>query len=107
MSLTPEQIKSLLAKPVKKRGAGKKGPDTNIRDRATWFALASKTRDEAGEDLRCQNPNCVDPRPPRISALGNEIKHQFVVEVKGELMCRYCFLDGWLLENPAQEKLNV
>ena len=109
MTLTPEDIKALLAKPEKKKKA-KKGIDTSVRDIKTWLALAPQSRDvnraESTRDLRCDNPNCVDPRPPRISPLdGSEIKHQFVVEIHGQLMCRYCFLDSWLLEDPDQLKL--
>ena len=108
MPLTKEAIKALLAKPKRKKG--KAGPDTNIRTIETWFALAPRVRDANVEgrklDATCDNPNCVDPRPGSISPLTNEIiKHQFVVEIKGQQMCRYCFLDGWLLENPEQATL--
>jgi hypothetical protein len=105
--LSPDDIKKLLAKPERKRGT-KKGPDSSVRDIKTWLALAPQSRDTNREnpDLRCDNPKCVDPRPPRISPLdGSEIKHQFCVEINGQLMCRYCFLDGWLLEDSNQLKL--
>lgn len=104
MSLTPEHIKSLLAKPDKKP-RGKKGPDTSIRDIATWFALAPKTREvmrDKMSELKCENPDCLDPRPPIVTAMGNEIKHQFCVEVNGQWTCRYCFLGGWLLNSDSQ-----
>lgn len=103
MGLSPEQIKALLNKPSKPRGGKrKKQVDDRQRDIVTWFALSTKTRDDLGNDLRCENPNCVDPRPAVVTALGNEVKHQFVVEINGTKICRYCFLDGYLLENPAQ-----
>lgn len=109
MSLSHEAVKALLAAPKRKK-KGKAGPDTNVRDIATWFALAPKTRSEVEQgnavDMKCDNPNCVDPRPGQISALtGKTIKHQFVVDINGQHVCRYCFLDGWLLENPDQATL--
>jgi hypothetical protein len=104
MSLTPDQIKKILAKPQRKSGK-KKTIDTSVRDVTTWFALSSKTRDEMGNDLKCDNSNCVDPRPVKVTALGNEVRHQFVVEIDGQNCCRHCFLDGWLLKDPAQDTL--
>lgn len=109
MPLSKEAVKALLAQPKRKRGGGKKGPDHNIRIIEVWFALAPKTREqaEAGTiDFKCDNPNCVDPRPGTVSPLtGEVIKHQFVVEINGQKVCRYCFLDGWLKENPDQTSL--
>jgi hypothetical protein len=105
--IDPEKIKALLAQPVKKRG-GKKVIDTSVRSYQTWFALGPKTRSEDGlSDLECQNDNCVDPRPATISALGNKIKHQYVVNINGVLICRFCFLDGYLLDDPNQEQMVV
>lgn len=103
--LSPDQIKALLAMPEKKRGK-KKEIDTSIRDHKTWFALAPKFRDvEEGVDLKCDNPNCVDPRPTITTAMGNEIRTQYIINVHGQNMCRYCFLDGWLLNDPDQTEL--
>lgn len=99
--LSPDQIKALLA--VKPKGRGKKKEiDTSVRDFKTWFALKPQERDENKDELHCDNPKCVDPRPATISALGNVIKHQHVVVIKGQFCCRYCFLDGWLLIGPDQ-----
>jgi hypothetical protein len=104
MPLTSDQIKTLLErKPTRKRG--KKEIDTSIRDHQTWFKLARKEVDENYEPLLCENPNCVDPRPPTISATGAEVKYQAVAEIKGKRVCRFCFFDGWLLDNPDQERL--
>lgn len=84
-------------------GRGKRGPKidkTETRDTATWFTLSHhmcmpdcehRTLVE-GEPLTkaCQNPNCVDPRP-------SENRGTCIVsEVKGQRMCRYCFLAGYL-----------
>lgn len=102
MSLTPEQIKALLAKPVKRARRGKKGPDPSVRDYATWFALKP-----ISGDTRCENSNCVDPRPARLTAMGNEIKYQSLVEINGVKMCRYCFLNGWMLTDPDQTSMAV
>ena len=98
MSLSADQIKALLALPTKKRGGvRKKGIDTSTRDHKTWFLLAHKILDEeTGELAKCENPNCPDTRDP----------HKTVVAmVSGQYMCRYCFLDGWMVINPNQTKL--
>jgi hypothetical protein len=105
--LSPEQIKAILAAPQKKRGK-KKEIDTSVRDYATWFALKPQTIDDHHNDLRCDNPNCVDPRPgTQSNVLGTIVKHQFVVIIDNQKVCRFCFLDGWLLNNPDQDRLAV
>lgn len=105
--LTPEQIKRILTKPTRKSGAKKSKIDNSVRDVTTWFALSAIIRDSMGNDLKCDNPECVDPRPGKISPLTHEeIRHQFVVEINGRQCCRYCFLDGWLTTNPAQGTFN-
>lgn len=106
--LTKEAVKALLAAKPKRKG--KAGPDVNIRTIDIWFALAPKTREELDKggfvDMKCDNPNCLDPRPGTVSPLTGEIiKHQFCVEINGQQLCRYCFLGGWLLENPDQTVL--
>lgn len=104
--LSPEQIKALLA--VKPKGRGKKKEvDTSIRDYKTWFALKPQERDENKNELKCDNPDCVDPRPGTETALGNLIKHQHVVNINGSNCCRYCFLDGWLLNDLKQMELTT
>ena len=40
----------------------------------------------------CWNPNCVDPRNKETDFGAN-----IVYEVKGQMICRYCYLDGYLL----------
>ena len=98
-SLTPEQIKLLLAIPEKRRGGPRKkgGIDTTVRDHATWFKLAHKLFDEETQEMaECSNENCPDDRP-RARAV--------VAEVDGVLMCRHCFLAGWHTLNPDQQKL--
>jgi len=99
--LSPDQVKALLAIPPKKRG-GKKEIDSSIRDHKTWFALKPKIHDDNLVDFKCDNPACVDTRPPITTAMGNEIKKQYVVNIRGQNMCRYCFLDGWLLISSDQ-----
>jgi aspartate carbamoyltransferase regulatory subunit len=95
--LTPEQIQLLLAKPEKSKSATGKTIDTTIRDAVTWFKLAHKLFDEeTQETAKCENPNCQDPREG-VGAV--------VAKVNGRYMCRYCYLDGWLLVNPNQSKL--
>ena len=99
--LSPDQIKALLAVPAKKPRS-KKTIDDSVRDHKTWFALKPKIHDDNLVDFKCDNPNCLDTRPAVVTAMGNEIKKQYVVNVNGHNMCRYCFLDGWLLINPDQ-----
>jgi hypothetical protein len=101
--LNAEQVKRLLAKPERK--PRKKETDTTVRDLQTWFKLAPKAMDANFQDLRCENPNCLDVRPPIITATGEEIKKHHVVEIGGRLLCRRCFLDGWLLPDPNQTSL--
>jgi hypothetical protein len=105
MGLSPDKIKALLAKPDRKPRQ-KKGPDTSIREVANWFKLAPKMIDEnTHQQLRCENPNCLDNRPFIITATGDQIRSQFCIRVNGVLMCRRCFLGGWLLDDPDQLKL--
>lgn len=92
--LDPAFIKELLATP--KRGGGNRSGNARNkaantlepRDYATWYnpKLQLQIREEG-----CSNPNCKDPRP-HATDYGTNI----VAEFKGEFMCRYCFLDGWL-----------
>jgi hypothetical protein len=99
VSLTPEQIKLLLAIPERKRGGRRKsgGIDATVRDHATWFKLAHKLFDEVTQEMpECSNPECPDDRPKARTV---------VAEVDGVLMCRYCFLSGWRTLNPNQQKL--
>ena len=99
MSLTPEQIKLLLALPQRRGGGRKKsgGIDTKVRDHATWFKLAHKLFDEDTQEMaECSNTECPDDRPKSMAV---------VAEVDGVLMCRHCFLNGWRTLNPNQQKL--
>jgi hypothetical protein len=104
MPLDAAKIQELLAKknaPRRTGGGGgrKKQHDPNDRSYKAWFALSQEIiNKETNEPMRCENPSCVDPRPPVHGG-------QFVVEVNGKLMCRYCFVEGWLLANPAQESI--
>jgi hypothetical protein len=102
--LTSEQVKALLTLPTKRK-RGKAGIDTSVRDIATWFKLAPKTFEQRGRivdsPLTCDNPDCVDPRVFQ----SYERKRQHVVNIDGRNLCRFCFLSGWLLENPDQLKL--
>lgn len=101
--LTAEQVKRLLAKPERK--PRKKELDSTVRDLQTWFKLAPKAMDANMNNLRCENPNCLDMRPGIVTATGVEVKSHHVVEIGGRLICRRCFLDGWLLPDPNQTSL--
>lgn len=99
MPLTKEQIAELMALPKRRGGGGKRksGIDTSVRDHQTWFNLAQKMVDEETRELIvCENPDCGDPRE------GGGI---IVTLINGKYMCRYCFLNGWLVDNPEQQQL--
>jgi len=105
MPLDAEKIRELLAKQKQKAsrktgGRSKtKARDPNDRSYKAWFALSQEIiNKETQEPLRCENPDCWDPRPPKHGG-------QFVVEMGGKLMCRYCFVEGWLTSNPNQETI--
>src|SRR5215472_5014034 len=101
MPLDPAKIRELLARkqaaPRRTGGRPKsKQRDPNDRSYKAWFALSSEILNkETNEPRRCENPSCIDPRPPRHGG-------QFVVEINGKMMCRYCFVEGWLTSNPNQ-----
>jgi hypothetical protein len=88
MALSPDQIKLLLAKPVRGTGTGGKTIDVSVRDHHTWFKLAHKILDKEEVDTDgCSNPACADPRENRTI---------LVAEVNEVNMCRYCFLEGYV-----------
>jgi hypothetical protein len=64
----------------------KKADPTEPRNATTWFRLNHRILEEG-----CQNPDCADPRNKDSDRATN-----IVAEVKGKLICRYCFLDGYL-----------
>jgi len=95
LPLDPEKLKRLmeLKNKPKVRRTRKSGPDTSVRDMETWFKLSTHMmNNDTKELLKCENPNCVDPRHKGI----------LVAQVNGRWMCRYCFLDGWLIDDPNQ-----
>lgn len=67
--------------------ASGRGTKTKVleRDISTWFTLNHVRSDDG-----CENPNCEDPRDKDDSG------RNIVSKVEGQLMCRYCFLHGWL-----------
>ena len=93
MPLSKAEIERLLNLPKRTRTVVK-GPNLNQRDYQTWFDLAQRMVDEDGEPVSCTNPNCRDPRMVKLC-----------VEVNGQLICRTCFLDGYLLAPPEQGTL--
>jgi len=116
VTLSPEEIRKLLAKPARKRGGARPGTtgikgkkvDVDVRDYQTWFKLQHEIFDkspgvEFGEKLlECENPNCQDPR-----RLAGPNKSAMVARVNGRYMCRFCFLDGWLLKDESQLTLDI
>ena len=108
MPLSSDRIKEILAKKEaakqkKSRASGSRTSsgrklDPNDRSYQAWFSLNHMMIDhDTNEMLWCENENCSDPR---------EKEHgQTVVEVNGRKMCRFCFVEGWLLSNPAQVRI--
>lgn len=98
MALDPEQIQLLLQDEEKKpsrKGTRTKRDVTEPREVTTWFRLPHRVADfvnEAGEEVtpHCENPDCDDPRP------GSDRGRNVIAIVNGKMMCRYCFLAGWL-----------
>ena len=104
MPLDPQLFAEILeSKETRKRGGGgrkKAGPDLNDRTYLTWFKLIHKLiDDDTGEMLNCNNENCVDPRDRSLG--------QTCVNINGQWCFRYCFLDGWLVQDPAQTVMPV
>lgn len=97
MALSPDEIASIL-KDNKTRERTKRTPKdvTEPREVTVWFKLRHHVADfeHNGEEVvpHCENPNCNDPRP------SNDRGRNVVSVVKGKMMCRYCFLEGWLSE---------
>lgn len=81
-AIDPDQIAAILAMG---RSSGIKADPTEDRTVTTWFKL-NHTRVET----ECDNPTCTDPRPE------GDRGRKIVAQVKGQNICRYCFLQGWL-----------
>ena len=106
MTLSPEEIQKLLAMPqtrARTKKAGVNLASVESRDFQTWFKLQHRLQDYAtGEGMKCDNPNCNDPRVDRTS---DTPVMQSIAMVCGQRMCRFCFLDGWLVQLDEQTKL--
>lgn len=88
--LTPEEIRNLIAG-IGTRG--KKKDSTEPRTENNWWRQTHRfiyRPDYPDLDVKCSNPDCGDPRPYDKGIL--------LAEVKDTLMCRYCFLSGYLSE---------
>lgn len=101
--LDPAKIRELMikneaakAKPKQTRTGRRASSKTDPNDRSAvaWFKLEHHLLDDSDEPVFCDNPDCIDPRPKE--------RGQVVAEVVEKRMCRFCFFDGWLVENPAQ-----
>lgn len=118
--LDAEFLKGLLeeeARQPRRGGGGKKADPTEDRSLVVWMKLhhhictkdcphrvdtSNPTRPFIGDPnspdslatigSACWNPNCLDPRNKETDMGAN-----IVAEVKGQWICRYCYLDGYLL----------
>lgn len=126
-SLDPALIAKLLKEeaeaPTRTGGGGRgrgKADLTRVRDLLTWNKLnhhicnntcvhrsegdnPTIPRNEAGEPTgighSCWNVECVDPRSKEPNEKGEfDRGTQIVCQVKGVYMCRYCYLNKWLLD---------
>lgn len=79
--LSPEELEAVLKAPQQKTRKTKKIERT-FRD---WFY---SVRTELGT---CNNPDCTDDR-------GKKVVHVWTHE-SGLNMCRFCWIDGWLVED--------
>lgn len=78
--ISPEELDAVLQAPQPKARKTK-----NIeRTYRSWFY---DVRTELGS---CDNPNCSDPRDKSTVMVWEH--------PSGQRMCRYCWLDGWLIE---------
>lgn len=89
MKLDNDQIEALLKKPEKAPPRSRKKSNNytrrSTRTYTVWFTLEHRLG-------ICANPDCSDPRPMRTKD-GNAM----VVSVGEVTMCRYCFLDGFMV----------
>lgn len=99
--LTPEQINMLIKEEEEKpkRGSSAKQELIEVRVIQNWFKLSHHIcttecphREQAPHSTgrACWNPDCTDTRT--ITDRGSQI----VAEVKGQWICRYCYLAGYL-----------
>jgi hypothetical protein len=82
-----EQVNALLKEQSEQPSRGRRADPTEPRTSTTWYKLSQRITGD------CENPNCVDPRPPK------DLGRNITSVVHDKQMCRYCFLDGWLSPN--------
>lgn len=100
MGLSKEEISRLLALPTQTRGGRKKSGwiDTSIRTHEVWFKLGHALFDADTQEMaKCDNPDCHDTRGTTA----------VVAVIKGRKMCRICFMEGWLLDEPEPDEETV
>jgi hypothetical protein len=94
MTLNSEQIQLLLKENKSRAKRGPRKDETEPRTVTVWFKLRHHIADfeHNGVEVKphCENPDCSDPRP------STDRGRNVVSVVKGKMMCRYCFLSGWL-----------
>jgi|SRR5215471_14477695 len=101
MPLDPAKIKALLEKKQTRartpRGARSKA---NLNDRSyqAWFKHDHILIKEK-EPVFCDNPDCIDVRDKKYG--------QVVVDLNGTKMCRFCFIEGWLVISENQSEIAV
>lgn len=119
--LSPEQIALLLQEEASQPARTRKQKTDPTADRSigAWFKLAhhlctpdcphrvepsnptaeaTEAKDAQGAPIykpgnACWNPNCLDEKRDKVTDRGTNI----VFEVKGQMICRYCYLGGYLV----------
>lgn len=90
--LTPQEIEAILNSTTTRQ---RKTDPSEPRTIDNWwkqtnvhFINTTDVKEVSGIEAKCANPRCEDPR--------KEDRILLLAEVKDTLMCRFCFLDGWL-----------
>lgn len=87
-TLSASEIADLLKTPQRGR---RKIDSSEPRTPDNWWKQTHRMiyrPDYPDLNVKCTNPDCKDPRPEDATIL--------LGEIKGTLMCRYCFLNGYL-----------
>ncbi len=87
--LTAKEIEALLAGQSKRGG---RKDTTEPRTLDNWWKQEHHFIDHKNNpELKCMNAACTDPRGDDAALI--------LVTIKGQLICRFCFLGGYLSGN--------
>lgn len=100
-SMIADLLAEEAAKPKGGGGGRTKADPTEPREVNVWFKLPhhlctsdcehrTNENKQSREEKACWNPECADPRSE------DDRGANVVAEIKGQWVCRYCFLAGYL-----------